>query len=192
MKFKLFNKFKSEKGITLVELMVSSLIIAIIVGLTTLSYFNSINATETTINIATSVRDARTAMYRITKDIREISDIEAADNDEVIFYSNVDADQSFEKIHYYVEDNEDEEGYFNLLRAVDDGDGKIIAIHLISNEIFSYISYYGGDSMDTPLEPFELRSVRSISVNLIIDQESTTEGNRTMNLETYIALRNRI
>lgn len=192
MKLKLIKRLKNEKGMTLIELMLSSLLIAIIVSLTSLSYFNSINSSETTINIATSVKDARTAMYRITKDIREISDIEEADKDKVTFYSNVDSDEDFEKIEYYLEEDEDEEGYYNLIRVVGDGEGKIVATHLISDEVFSYKSYYGGESIETPLEQYELGSVKNIIVNLIIDQESTTEGSRTMNLETSIALRNKI
>jgi prepilin-type N-terminal cleavage/methylation domain-containing protein len=192
MKLKIIKRLKNDKGMTLVELLLSSLLILIIVSLTSLSYFNSINSSETTINIATSVRDARTAMYRITKDIREISDIEEADKDKVTFYSNVNSDEEFEKIEYYLEEDEDEEGYFNLIRSVDDEGEKIIAGHLISDEVFSYKSYYGEESIETPLESFELGSVKNIIVNLIIDQESTTEGSRTMNLETSIALRNRI
>ncbi len=192
MKLKIIKRLKNDKGITLVELLLSSLLILIIVSLTSLSYFNSINSSETTINIATSVRDARTAMYRITKDIREISDIEEADKDKVTFYSNIDSDEDFEKIEYYLEEDEDEEGYFDLVRAVGDDEEKIIAGHLISDEVFSYKSYYGEESIETPLEEYELGSIKNIIVNLIIDQESTTEGSRTMNLETSIALRNRI
>ncbi len=106
-----------------------------------MSYFNSTKATETTINIATSVKDARTAMYRVTKDIREIREtlgIEEADSVEVTFYSNVDPDDEFEKVHYYLESNG---GFFNLLRQINDGESKIVVTHLISDQIFSYVKF---------------------------------------------------
>src|SRR4030043_52648 len=134
MKLLLVDKFKKNSGLTLVELLLSTLLITVIVGLITLSYFNSTRAAETTITVATSVKDARTAMYRITKDIREIGEtlgIEAADTDEVIFYSNIDSDDEFEKVHYYLENDE---GFYNLLRQINDGASKIIVTHLISDQ----------------------------------------------------------
>ncbi len=192
MKLLLRDKFKNNSGLTLVELLLSTLLITVIVGLVTMSYFNSTKATETTITVATSVKDARTAMYRVTRDIREIRKalgIEEADTDEVTFYSNVDSDDEFEKVHYYLEDDG---GFFNLLRQIDDGDSKVVVTHLISDGIFSYKTAFGEDSLSTPVSTSELENIRSIGINLIIDQESTTEGNRTMNLETSVTLRNRV
>jgi len=183
------DKFRSNAGFTLVELLLSTLLITIIVGLVTMSYLNSTKATEATLNIVTSVKDARTAMYRITKDMREISVIEEADADEVRFQSNVDSDDEAEEVHYYLESDE---GFFNLLRQVDSGDGKIVVTHLINNQIFTYTTGFGQGSLTVPVDPEELVNIRNIGINLVIDQESTTEGNRTTNLVTSITLRNRV
>ncbi len=189
MKLLLRDKFKKNSGFTLVELMLSALLISIIVSLVTVSYFNSANASETSISIATSAKDARTAMYVITKDIREISQISEADAGEIIFYSNIDSDDELEEVHYYLESSE---GFYNLLKQVDSSDGKVVVTHLIENQIFTYTIGYGQDSLVTPVDPSELGNIRNIGINLIIDQESTTEGNRTMNLETSVTLRNRV
>jgi len=192
MKLQPLDKFKNNSGLTLVELLLSTLLISVIVGLVTMSYFNSTKATETTINVATSVKDARTAMYRVTKDIREIREtlgIEEADADEVTFYSNVDPDDEFEKVHYYLESNG---GFFNLLRQINDGESKVVVTHLISDQIFSYVTVFGEDSLPLPVDVLELGNIRSIGINLVIDQESTTEGNRTIDLETSVTLRNRV
>src|SRR4030066_700649 len=151
MKFRLKDKLKNNSGLTLIELLLSTLLITVIVGLVTLTYFNSTRAAETTINIATSVKDARTAMYRITKDIREIretSGIETADIDEITFYSNIDSDDEFEKVHYYLENEGD---FHNLLRQINDGNSMIVVTHIISDQIFSYVTAFGEESLLTPV-----------------------------------------
>ena len=189
MKLLLRDKFKKNSGFTMIELLLSTLLISVIVSLVTLSYFNSVNASETTISIATSVKDARTAMYILTKEIRELSQIVEADADEIIFYSNVDSDDELEEIHYYLESSG---GFYNLSRQVDGNNGEIVVTHLIKDQIFTYTTGYGQDSLTVPIESSELGNIRNISINLVIDQENTTEGNRTMNLETSITLRNRV
>jgi len=192
MKLLLQDKFKNNSGLTLVELLLSTLLITIIVGLVTLSYFNSTKASETTITVATSVKDARTAMYGITKDIREIREalgIELADIDEVTFYSNIDADDEFEKVHYYLENDG---GFYNLIRQINDGNSKIVVTHLINDQIFSYVTAFGEDSLLTPVDISELENIRSIGISLIIDQESTIAGSRTIDLGTSVTLRNKV
>ena len=193
IKSKLINKLSDEKGITIIEIFLSTLLILVIVTLATMSFFNATNATDITINTATSVRDARTAVYRINKDIREISTIEEADKDEVIFYSNIDSDASFERVHYYLLEDPDPKGHgLDFWRVVEDSEDKILVKHVISDEVFSYITGYGEASLDVPVDSLELENIRNISINLIIDQESETEGVRTMNYETSVTLRNRI
>ena len=192
MKFRLKDKLKNNSGLTLIELLLSTLLITVIVGLVTLTYFNSTRAAETTINVATSVKDARTAMYRITKDIREIreaSGIETADTNVITFYSNVDSDEEFEKVHYYLENDGD---FYSLLRQVNDGNSIVVITHIINDQIFSYVPDFGEDSLITPVDISELDSIRSIGINLVIDQESTTEGSRTIDLGTSVTLRNKV
>lgn len=192
IKLQLVNKLRDNKGMTIIELMLSTFLILVIVTLTTMSYFNATNATDITINTATSVRDARTAVYRISKDMREISTIEEADKDEVIFYSNIDTDDSFERVHYYLLADTEDPSFLDFWRGVEDGEDKILVKHVISDEIFSYKTGYGEESLDVPVDSLELGTIKSVNISLLIDQESATEGARTMNLETSITLRNRI
>ncbi len=192
IKLQLVNKLRDNKGMTIIELMLSTFLILVIVTLTAMSYFNATNATDITINTATSVRDARTAVYRISKDMREISTIEEADKDEVIFYSNIDTDDSFERVHYYLLADTEDPSFLDFWRGVEDGEDKILVKHVISDEIFSYKTGYGEESLDVPVDSLELGTIKSVNISLLIDQESATEGARTMNLETSITLRNRI
>ncbi len=183
------KRLKQDSGFSLVELMVVSLLMFLIVGTATLTYFTSVNSTETTLSIAASITDTRTAMYRITKDLREISSIEEADTGEIRFNGNVDQDEDLEEVHYYLESDG---GFYNLFRKIDSAEGKIVVSHVISGEIFEYFVNFGEDSLTTPIVATELDNIKNININLIIDQEETTEGDRTMNLATSITLRNRI
>ena len=178
----------------MIELLLSSLLIAVIVTLITMSYFNTTRSSEVTISIATSAQDARTAMNLITKDIREISEVTYASGDEFKFKSNVDSDDTAEVVHYQVIADEDEgyEGFYKLTRVVDSGNTKIVARHLIDSQIFSYTSGYGQEPLTMPVEAGLLVDIRNVSIELSIDQQETVEGSRTMNLETSVTLRNRV
>jgi len=194
MRLLLQGKFKKNSGFTMIELLLSSLLISIIVGLITMSYFNSVRSSEITISVATSARDARTAMNLITKDIREISEITYANGDEFIFKSNVDSDDTMEVVHYQaiVDDEEGYEGFYKLTREVDSGNTKVVARHLIGSQIFAYIAGYGQDFLDMPVDSAMLVDIRNVNIELSIDQQNTVEGPRTMNLETSVTLRNRV
>ncbi|MEA2015614.1 MAG: prepilin-type N-terminal cleavage/methylation domain-containing protein [Actinomycetota bacterium] len=194
MKLLLQDKIKNNSGFTMIELLLSSLLIAVIVTLITMSYFNTTRSSEVTISIATSAQDARTAMNLITKDIREISEITYANGDEFIFKSNIDSDEADEELHYQVIADTDEgyEGFYKITRAVDNGSAKVVARHLLGGQIFSYTSGYGQEPLEVPVEAGLLVDIRNVSIGLSIDQQETVEGPRTMNLETSVTLRNRV
>jgi len=178
----------------MIELLLSSLFIAVLVVLITMSYFNTTKSSEITISVATSAQDARTAMNLMTKDIRELSEITYAAGDELIFKSNVDSDDYQEIVHYRVITDEEPgyEGFYKLARDVDSGNEKIVVRHLLGSQIFSYTAGYGQEPLAVPVEEGLIGDIRNISIGLSIDQQETVEGPRTMNIETSVTLRNRI
>jgi len=189
MLLRLRDKFKKDSGFTLIEVLLSSLIMIVVVGIVTMTYFNSVKSGEDTISVATSTQDARTTMYSVTKNIREISEIVSADVNEFEFKSNIDSDEDIEIVKYYTESDG---GFFNLLRQVNGSNTKVVVKHLISDQIFSYTTGYGEDILTTPVDSGLLIDIRNVNIKLSIDQQSTTEGARTTNLETSVTLRNRI
>jgi len=178
----------------MIELMISSLFIALLVGLITMSYFQTTKSSEVTISITTSAQDARTAMNLITKDMRELSEITYASGDEIIFKSNVDSDDLQEEIHYQVipDDRPGNEGFYEVTRVVDSGTAKVVVNHLIVSQVFSYATGYGQEPLAVPVGAGLLVDIRNVGIGLSIDQQETVEGPRTMNIETSITLRNRI
>ena len=191
MKLKLQDKLKDNVGFTIVELMLAALLMFVVVSGVSLTYFTSANATEDIISSTTSEIDARVAMYRISKDIREAISIEEASSDGVKFISNVDSDEEFEEVYYYLEYTE--YGHYNLYRKVDDGPEKIIAVNVIngSEDFLKYYTDEGDNNLSSPVDESELDSIKRVDINIFIDQEEPYESSRTMHLKTSVALRNR-
>jgi hypothetical protein len=153
------------------------------------TFIYSINTSRDVIEITTSGIDSRVTIYRISKDLREAINLTMAENDEIIFQSDVDSDGDYEILNYYLANAD---GHYNLYRKVDDESAKIAAINIVKNNLFTY--YTGINTpeggMDT-VDETELASIKIIEIKLSIDQGGT-ESVRTMELKTSIALRNRI
>ena len=181
----LIKKLKSSKGFTIVELLLVVLLMVLIVTMVSAAFLLSANASENIIDITTNEIDARVAVYRMSKDLREGANFTIAEADEISFNSNVDLDEDLEEVHYYLQLHED--GFYELFRQIDDGEADIAATCVIDNEVFTYYKgvndpLTGDDSNDT---------IRLIDISVSIDQ-SGEETDRTMDLDTIIYLRNKI
>jgi len=166
------------------ELLLVAMLMFIIIGMVSVTYFLAINTSRSNIDTTTSGRDARLAVYRITKDLRQASSLETAEYDNIIFYSNIDADDEPEKVKYNLVS---EDVYYNLYREIDDGGAKLVVTHIIDNNLFIYYTDINVPKVDYT----ELGDIKIIEINIYIDQ-SGTETPRTMKLETVVALRNKI
>lgn len=184
------RKYKNEKGITLVEVLIVVIFIAMIVGLVSAIYLSASKTSVDVINITKSEIDSRLVIYRISKDIRESTSIISADNDGITFLSNVDSDENYEEISYSLESDS---GHFNLVRSVDGGAERIFITHLIYSDVFMYYSdiEVPEDGLSTPVIQEELGSIKLIKIDVSIDQ-SGSQSQRTMDLDTLVALRNKI
>jgi prepilin-type N-terminal cleavage/methylation domain-containing protein len=190
MKSLLNNKLKNTKGITLVELLIAMVLISIIVTAVSFTYISSSKTSNDVIDITRSEIDARLAIYRMSKDIREATSITLADSDQIQFLSNIDSDSAYEEIDYYLESDD---GFYNLIRDVDGGEGKIIVTHIINTDIFKYFSeiQVPEDGMDLPVTGQDLEIIKLLELNVSVDQ-SGSQTLRTMDLDTLITIRNRI
>lgn len=181
---------KDQKGFSLVEMMLVILLLFIIVALVSSLFITSGRTNRDVINIVKSEIDARVVIYRISKDIRETHDIITANNNEVIFMSNVDGDEYYEEIRYYLVS---EDSHFNLYRQVDNGEARLYMKNIITPDVFLYYSDLGvpADEGSLPVTDEELQNIRFVDMTVHIDQ-SGTSSLRTMELNTMITLRNRI
>ncbi len=190
MKLLQIKRIKDQYGFSMVELLIVILLIFLIVGMVSAAYLQSISTTRDVINITISEIDSRVAMYRISKDIREAVNISIANNNEVKFTSNIDSDEDYETVHYYLESSS---GHYNLMRSIDDGSGKVVITHIVNNELFTYYSALetpeGGFNM--PVAEINLNKIKIINITINVDQ-SGAQSLRTMELDTVITLRNKI
>jgi len=179
---------KNQKGFSLVEMLLVILLIFIIVALVSSLFITSGRTNRDVINIVRSEIDARLVLYRISKDIRETNDIITANSNEVIFKSNVDEDEYYERIRYYLVA---EDSHFNLYRQVDSAEARLYIKNIVDSEIFSYYSDLGVPAEAMPVSEEELQNIKFIDISVSIDQ-SGVPSVRTMDLDTMITLRNRI
>lgn len=179
-----------ERGFSLVEMLVVVLLIFTIVALVSTLLISSQNTSRDVVNIVKSEIDARLAVYRISKDIRESNEILAADGHEVIFKSNVDADEYFETVYYYLQDAG---GHYDLYRQVDSGVADLYIENIIRNTVFTYYTGIGTpeNGLTVPVAGEELENIKYIDISVSVDQGGT-QSLRTMDLSTLITLRNRI
>jgi prepilin-type N-terminal cleavage/methylation domain-containing protein len=184
------KRAKDQKGLTLVELMIVLVFISLIVTLVSTIFLSSSRTSNDVINITRSQIDARLALYRMSKDIREAGSFSIADAGHIRFLSNIDTDEDYEEVDYYLQS---EEGYYLLVRTVDGGGEGVIISHLVDNEIFKYFLDINmpENGIDTPLSSEDMDNIKLIGLDVSIDQ-SGAPGPRTMDLDTLIALRNRI
>lgn len=179
---------KNQKGFSLVEMLLVILLIFIIVALVSSLFITSGRTNRDVINIVRSEIDARLVLYRISKDIRETNDIITANNNEVIFKSNIDEDEYYERIRYYLVA---EDSHFNLYRQVDSAEARLYIKNIVDPDIFLYYSDLGVSAEAMPVSEEELQNIKFIDISVSIDQ-SGVPSVRTMDLDTMITLRNRI
>ncbi|MCG2790263.1 MAG: prepilin-type N-terminal cleavage/methylation domain-containing protein [Actinomycetia bacterium] len=175
------KKIKDSKGFTLIELLLVAMLMFVVISMISAIYVLSVNTSRDVIEVTTSGIDSRVTIYRISKDLREATNLTRAENDEIIFTSNVDSDDDYEVVNYYLVN---EEGYYNLYRKIDDGEAKIIVTHIVNNKLFDYYS-----DINTPSS--DLDKIKIIKIYIYIDQGGT-ESPRTMKLETSVSLRNKM
>jgi competence protein ComGC len=185
--------YRNKDGFSLVELLLVVLLIFTIVALVSVVLFGSENTSRDVISIVRSEIDARVAMYRISKDIRETISITYISDSMIEFESNIDSDEYYETVQYYTVQ---EDSHYNLYRKIDEETGSLYIKNIVDNVIFIYFDGLGtpagGMDASIPITDADtLDTIKYVEINLNIDQ-SGYPSLRTMNLNTMITLRNRI
>ncbi len=191
MKSQLFKKLKGQEGITLAELLMVMGLMFLIIGMISAAFFQSINSTRAVVTITKSEIDSRVAVYAISKDVRESLDILLADNSGIKFSSNIDTDDAFETVHYYLQLNSG--GSYDLIKEIDEQAGRIIITNIVNEDLFAYYTDpntpEGG--MVEPVPEIDLNKIKLVNINISVDQSGSVSL-QTMDLNTIISLRNKI
>lgn len=184
---KITDIFNNEKGFSLVEMLIVVLIIAIIASLITTVYITSAKSQKDIINKAGSESNMRTALYTMTKDIREATDISSAKSDYLKIKSNVNNDSIDEVVEYILTSSN---GVYILNKKINGGSDIFIMDFITSNNVFSYYANISGSALQVPLSSQNLSSFKLIKISFIVNREPSNTI-KAVNLSTVVSLRNR-
>ena len=183
---KITDIFNNEKGFSLVEMLIVVLIIAIIASLITTVYITSAKSQKDIINKAGSESNMRTALYTMTKDIREATDIISAKSDYLKIKSNVNNDSIDEVVEYILTSSN---GVYILNKKINGGSDIFIMDFITSNNVFSYYANISGSALQVPLSSQSLSSFKLIKISFIVNREPSNTI-KAVNLSTVVSLRN--
>ncbi len=184
---KITDIFNNEKGFSLVEMLIVVLIIAIIASLITTVYITSAKSQKDIINKAGSESNMRTALYIMTKDIREATDVSAATSDYLKFSADINNDSVSEDVEYILTGSS---SAYTLNKKINGGSDIFIMDYIIDNSVFSYFTDSSGSVLQVPLDSQNLSTFKLVKINFTVNREPSNTI-KAVNLSTVVSLRNR-
>ncbi|MGM0366206.1 MAG: hypothetical protein ACQEP5_06665, partial [Actinomycetota bacterium] len=186
MRFQVKKIINNQSGYTIVEMLLVLMLMFLVIAAITLTYFTSANSSKLVIDTASAEMDARTAMYSVSKEIREATQITEADTGRITFTSDVNSDEIVDEVSYYLQSHQES---FRLYRAVN-GRESFLADNIIDNSLFSYFSS-PGEELSVPVRQDALEDIGIVGISIIIDRTGA-QSERTMELGTMVTLRNKL
>jgi len=185
--FKNNNIFKNNKGFSLIEVLLVIVIFSIIASVISVVYINSVRSQKDLINKADSEINIRTALYALTKELREASNFSLATNNQIKFSADINNDSALEDVEYILTGTNNN---FTLYKKINNGNNKFILGNIINNDIFSYYNDNNSSALQTPLSSNDLLTFKMIKINFTVNKEPTIPS-KAVNFSTVVTLRNR-
>ncbi|MBU0707379.1 prepilin-type N-terminal cleavage/methylation domain-containing protein [Patescibacteria group bacterium] len=177
--------FQNQKGVTLLEAVVSLTIFSMLMAALYFFYTQGMKIQQFGSEQQLAVESARKGIKEIVKELREAAAgddgsyiITKADDQEIIFFSDIDSDLYAERVRYFLEDH-------TLKKGVIEPDGEPIGYSDLSESITNISEYvqnndepiftyyngdYPGDTINNPLPtPTRLTETKLINVYLEIN-----------------------
>lgn len=201
-------QIKKKSGMSLIELLVSLSILSIGMAGFSVLFLKTWSSNSFVLESGQAVSSASRALDMISKDLRKAKQgdnseypIKLGDGFDLIFYSNVDDDAETERVHYFLDDNQ------NLKRGISNPDSSAppiypsgdesvdtIASYIVNSKIdpepifYYYDKNYSGteSALDIPILVTEARLIRVhlwVNIKPIVAPEN-------VNLEAFIEIRN--
>ena len=198
------KKILSQQGFTLIEVLVSCVII-IALGIGILGLQKIISQTQTFVfSRYLSVDQANSSMQALVKELRTARagdngayPLELADDNEIIFYSDIDFDGETEKIHYWLEGEDfykgiiEPEGY-PVIYPLENKKTKLISSNVRNGEMPIFYYYNGSwpdDAENNPLPmPARLSDTKIMHFLLRLNNEKD-QPDKDFILESYVQIR---
>jgi len=193
------------KGFTIIELIISISIFAVLIFVVLGLFLNVFSQPEQNMIAIDTIDQARIVASGFTNEIRNAAvgndgsyPVNQASNSEIIFYSNYGSSgTAVNRIRYYFSNN-------NLYRGVVAPAGSPLAYNLASETVTTLISglenasvpvfyYYNGDfngSGSQLSQPINVNEVKFVKINLIIPRHTTENSSGTFLVNAGATIRN--
>lgn len=195
-----------QKGMTIIELLVSVAVLTLLMGIISLLMFKAFYVDRYTLEQGMNTAEVQKTIRIFTRNLREAKQsdsggymIDAADEFELTFFANIDSDQETERLHYYMEDNQLKVGIaeasgFPLEYPVDDSEIRIIGNGLVNNAsqplFYYYNKEYPIDTANNPLtSPPDIEEIGMVKIDLYVNVNTNQVPDST-HMETFIRPRN--
>lgn len=179
---------RKSGGFSLIELLIVIFIVMILASVLSVLYFNAVNTQKNILTEASSLTDARTALYIMEKEVREASLFINADSYQITFIKK-DADKKiYKEIFYYVEKTDNNN--YMLIKKQEDESEKIILRNLVSDKIFSFFYKAGNEPIKLPMEKSDLNNFKILKISLTINN-NLKDNDKNLSLSSSVYLRNR-
>ncbi|MDD3607447.1 MAG: prepilin-type N-terminal cleavage/methylation domain-containing protein [Candidatus Moranbacteria bacterium] len=195
-----------KKGMTLVEVSVACSVMVILAGIMSLLVIKSFAVNRYSIEQGLNTAFIQNTLTKFSKHLREArqSDeggylIESAEDFDLVFYANVDADPAIERVHYFLENTQlkigiSEASGFPPKYSETDQLVNIIGNGIVNTQvqpIFYYYEsgYYGQVNQNAIATPATPAQIGLVKIDLYVN---TDPGNMPENthMETFIRPRN--
>lgn len=195
---------KRYQGITLLELMIAIAISLIIFAAFSMWFILALRAEDYSNNLIRASEQARRGMSTVTRELREAIAgedgsyaLEVVTPNELVFYSDMDADGQAERLRYSLENGVLVRGMvraqgFPAIYPLDQEEVKDVATDLLNDADQPVFSYYGQGyraDIDPLIDPVVASDVRLVHLNLIVDP-NPSDARDPYVVETDVQLRN--
>ncbi len=199
------DKHKNQKGVSLIEAMISLAVFSMALAMLYIFYVQGSEIDRYSSEQYQAVESARRGLKTMVKELREASAgddgsyiLASADDQEIVFFSDVDADLATERIRYFLEDNYLKKGTVeptgDPIEYPEAQEQIIIVSEYVRNDTAPIFTYYNGDypgdDINNPLPtPTRLIETKLINVYLKVNVNPETAP-ENIEIQSDVQIRN--
>ncbi len=197
---------KNQQGMSIVELIISTTLLVILMGVLSLLMIRAFYINRFTIEQGINVAEVQKTIRSFTAKLREAKQsdaggylIEVATKDELTFFANIDGDATTERLHYFFENNQLKVGIsepvgFPASYPVNDDTIQIVGNGVVNTELQPIFQYYNrdypSDVVNNPLiMPIDAVDIGMIKIDLYVNV-NTVEVPDSTHMGTFVRPRN--
>jgi prepilin-type N-terminal cleavage/methylation domain-containing protein len=197
------NKYLKQKGFTLIEVIITVSIFAVLVFGVSVMLFDIFTNSRQELASMSNIDQAHSVAFKFTNEIRNATTgsdgsyaLNLADDNQIIFYSNLGTNSPIKRIRYYVSGN-------NLYKGVIIPSGSPLSYDLASESISTVVTglmngtspifyYYDGNYAgegNSLSQPININQIRFIKINLTLQKQTTNNDTSIFSVSDSATIR---